>query len=62
MTFQRLGRILVLRVGGQEIRTTAEHPFWVWGKGWTASAALQVGDHVGDQARAVASAPWGRVD
>ena len=46
MTFKRLGRILVLRVGGQEIRTTAEHPFWVWGKGWTEASALRAGDRL----------------
>ena len=27
--FVRTGRVWVLRVGGQEIRTTGEHPFFV---------------------------------
>jgi hypothetical protein len=63
ITFQRLGRILTLRVGRQEIRTTAEHPFWVWGKRWTEAAALlSERERVGNQAHAVAGAPWGRVD
>jgi RHS repeat-associated protein len=42
--FVRLGRVLKLRVGGQQIATTAEHPFYVRGKGWTPAGALQQGD------------------
>jgi hypothetical protein len=42
--FRRTGRIWHLHVGGQVIRTTAEHPFWVDGKGWVEAALLQVGD------------------
>jgi hypothetical protein len=42
--FQRLARIVELRVGGQTIRTTHEHPFYVQGKGWTKAAALSAGD------------------
>jgi hypothetical protein len=42
--FVRLGQILHLHVGGQVIRTTAEHPFWVQGKGWLPASELQVGD------------------
>ena len=42
--FQRLARIVELRVGGQAIRTTHEHPFYVQGKGWTKAAALSAGD------------------
>jgi hypothetical protein len=42
--FQRLGQVLHLHVGGKVIRTTAEHPFWVDGKGWLPAGELQVGD------------------
>jgi hypothetical protein len=42
--FVRVGRILHLHVGGQVIKTTPEHPFYVQGKGWTAAGGLQVGD------------------
>lgn len=42
--FVRLGRILHLHVGGQVIRTTAEHPFFAYNKGWTPAAELRVGD------------------
>jgi len=31
-------------VGGQVIRTTALHPFWVSGKGWLGAGELQPGD------------------
>ena len=31
------------------LKTTAEHPFWVEGKGWTAAGHLQVGDELLDQ-------------
>ncbi|OWK41006.1 putative hemagglutinin-related protein [Fimbriiglobus ruber] len=44
--FARYGLVWELRVGGQVIRTTAEHPFYAWGKGWTASNLLTVGDTV----------------
>src|SRR5262249_19836875 len=36
--------VWVLRVAGQEIRTTEEHPFYVQGKGWRPAAKLQLGD------------------
>lgn len=29
---------------GTLVTTTAEHPFWVWGKGWTELRNLQSGD------------------
>jgi hypothetical protein len=31
---------------GRVIRTTAEHPFWVWNKGWVSAFALQAGDRL----------------
>ncbi len=36
--------IWLIHVGGQVIRTTADHPFFIQGKGWTDTAELQVGD------------------
>src|SRR5262249_51500140 len=42
--FIRRGSIMRLLVAGQEIRTTAEHPFWVKAKGWTPAGMLKVGD------------------
>jgi hypothetical protein len=33
-----------VHVGGQVIRTTDEHPFWVLGKGWVGARHLQAGD------------------
>ncbi len=42
--FQRLGRILEVRVGGQVIKTTPEHPFWVRGRGWTPAGELKGGE------------------
>jgi hypothetical protein len=47
-----------LSVGGKTIRTTAEHPFWVSGKGWTAAQDLQPGNRLGshnDQTQTVDS-------
>jgi hypothetical protein len=42
--FIRTAAVLTLQVGGQRIGTTAEHPFWVRGKGWTPAGLLQPGD------------------
>lgn len=42
--FVRTGRILHLHAGGQVVRTTSEHPFWVKGQGWTRAAGLMTGD------------------
>jgi hypothetical protein len=44
--FVRLAPVLGLRVGGKVIRTTAEHPFWVRGKGWTVAGQLRAGDEL----------------
>jgi RHS repeat-associated protein len=38
--------ILALRVSGKVIRTTELHPFWVRGRGWTATKELIAGDHL----------------
>ena len=36
--------LLSLHVGGQVIRTTAEHPFYIRGKGWVATRELEPGN------------------
>ena len=44
-TFVRTAMVLTLRVGGQTIRTTAEHPFWVANcSAWIPAGMLEVGD------------------
>ncbi len=35
-----------MQVHGKVIRTTGEHPFYVWGKGWTAAKDLLSGDRL----------------
>ncbi len=42
--FRRMGRLFHLRVGGQLVRTTGEHPFYAQDKGWTAASLLVPGD------------------
>ncbi len=42
--FVRTAELWNLHVGGQVIRTTAEHPFWVQGRGWTPVRELHIGD------------------
>jgi hypothetical protein len=43
--FERLGRILHVKVRERVIRTTAEHPFWVRDKqAWVPAGELEVGD------------------
>ncbi|MEJ5276035.1 MAG: Hint domain-containing protein [Thermogemmata sp.] len=45
-TFERVGLMLELEVGGRIIGTTAEHPIYVLGKGWTAAGELKPGDRI----------------
>jgi len=47
--FQYTERIWVLLVGGKEIRTTGEHPFFVKGQGWLPVAGLKVGDELASE-------------
>jgi hypothetical protein len=42
--FVRVASILELKVGGQVIETTAEHPFYVQGRAWLPAGALKRGD------------------
>jgi hypothetical protein len=55
--FVRTGRILHVHVHGEVIRTTPEHPFYAFGKGWTAAGELAVGDYVH-----TLSGSWARVE
>jgi hypothetical protein len=48
--FVRTGRLLHLHVGGQVIRTTPEHPYYVDGKGWVPALELATGDRLGSHA------------
>jgi serpin B len=43
-TFRRYAELIQLHVGGQTIRATSEHPFFVQGKGWTPLGELRRGD------------------
>ncbi len=42
--FQRQALILHLHFGDQVIRTTSEHPFYVWGRGWVEAGEMEAGD------------------
>jgi hypothetical protein len=44
--FTNVAALLELRVGDRMIRTTAEHPFFVIGRGWTAARELMAGDRL----------------
>lgn len=44
--FQTYSPLLDLHVGGQVIRTTAEHPFWVVGRGWIEAQQIEPGDEL----------------
>jgi hypothetical protein len=37
---------MVLGLGGREIETTPEHPFWVRDKGWTAAGEIEPGEEL----------------
>jgi hypothetical protein len=44
--FARQARLLHVHVGGQVIRTTAEHPFFVYNRGWVVAGELQAGEEL----------------
>jgi hypothetical protein len=44
--FERYAFVLHLHVGGEVIRTTAEHPFYAEGAGWTPAGALPAGARI----------------
>ena len=44
--FVRTAMLLRVQVGGQEILTTAEHPFFIRDKGWLPAGFLEVGQQV----------------
>jgi hypothetical protein len=43
-TFVRVAPILIVKIRGQEIRTTREHPFYVRNRGWITAGELVCGD------------------
>jgi Pretoxin HINT domain len=55
--FERTGCILHLHAGGEVIRTTPEHPFYVEDQGWTAAGSLKPGDRL-----ATLSGEWAAVE
>ncbi len=42
--FERVAPIWAVKIPGQTIETTAEHPFGVYGRGWIPAKMLEVGD------------------
>ncbi|MHC5542823.1 polymorphic toxin-type HINT domain-containing protein, partial [Singulisphaera rosea] len=44
--YQGYSPLLGILVCGRLIRTTAKHPFWVQGRGWTDAQHLKIGDHL----------------
>ena len=44
--FRRSAPITHVRAAGQAIRTTDEHPFYAYNKGWTQANLLQAGDRL----------------
>jgi hypothetical protein len=44
--FVRVGPVLNLHLGGRVIGTTAEHPFYAEGRGWTPAYDLRIGDRL----------------
>ncbi len=55
--FENYLPLLDISVGGWTIRTTAEHPFWVKGRGWVAAQQLEAGHELRTRNRG-----WVRVD
>ncbi|MDQ0416812.1 lysozyme family protein [Croceifilum oryzae] len=46
---REVDKIYTVHVGKEKIETTAEHPFWVIGKGWMKAGDLQAGDLLEDE-------------
>ena len=44
--FENQAQVMVLGLGGREIETTPEHPFWVRDKGWTAAGEIEPGEEL----------------
>jgi hypothetical protein len=44
--FKTTAKIWHVQVKGKTIRTTSEHPFYVWGQGWTAAKEMKPGDRL----------------
>jgi hypothetical protein len=47
--FVRVALVLAVQVRGRVIRTTAEHPFYVFGRGWVSACYLCAGDLLASQ-------------
>ncbi|MBX9678673.1 MAG: putative Ig domain-containing protein [Gemmataceae bacterium] len=64
-TFCRVSPIITMRVGGKELHTTREHPFYVVSKGWICAAEIESGDalisHDGEMIPVEAVTDTGRV-
>jgi len=48
--FAREALVTALDAGGRRVRSTAEHPFFVRGKGWTPLNQIKAGDHIATEA------------
>ena len=44
--FENQAQVMVLGLGGREIETTPENPFWVRDKGWTAAGEIETGEEL----------------
>ena len=44
--FHNISQMMTLRVGGHDIETTQEHPFWVRDRGWTPAEEINPGDEL----------------
>jgi hypothetical protein len=55
--FKRFTEVVHLHVGGRVIRTTDEHPFYVYNRGWTPVEKLAAGDYL-----LTAAGDWKRVE
>ncbi|MFF5147053.1 polymorphic toxin-type HINT domain-containing protein [Streptomyces sp. NPDC013157] len=46
MTQHTADALVSVGLGGETVRATPEHPFWVIGKGWTGAESLHPGDRL----------------
>jgi hypothetical protein len=43
---QTVSELVIIKVAGEEIRATTEHPFWIDGRGWTPATQIAAGDRL----------------
>jgi hypothetical protein len=43
---QTVSELVIIKVAGEEIRATTEHPFWIDGRGWTPASEIAAGDRL----------------